>query len=95
MNISDIESLVNSLLSEETVINISSEYNDFSASISCLAIDKITIDLPNLSLVKENLEISPYISRSLAHFQFNQCRKIDMLIGTDIVVYRSAGSRLL
>lgn len=44
---------------------------------SLLAIDKITIDLPNFSLAKENLKI-PYINCALGNPEINECRKIDM-----------------
>lgn len=58
LSILDIGVSVNPVnsLSGKTV-NIFSGYNGFNTSISCLAIVKITIDLPNFSLTKEDLKI--------------------------------------
>ena len=83
-------------LSEEIniFINISPEYNKFSASISYRAIDKITINLLNFSLApfiskRKILYITIHYNHILTDSQF-KCEKIDMFIGTNIlsIVYK-------
>ncbi|XP_076230178.1 uncharacterized protein LOC143175315 [Nomia melanderi] len=80
-------------------IKVTSRLNNFNADISCLAIDKITQDMPNISLDKLAISVPAHVR--LADPDFDKCRPIDMLIGAGLfwhllcVGQQRAGTNLL
>ncbi|XP_076247806.1 uncharacterized protein LOC143187478 [Calliopsis andreniformis] len=80
-------------------VKIGSKVNNFRANISCLAIDTITQDMPNIVLNRSTTCIPSHIV--LADPDFDKSRSIDVLIGAGLfwqllcVGQHKAGSELL
>ncbi|XP_029054415.2 uncharacterized protein LOC114881732 [Osmia bicornis bicornis] len=80
-------------------LKIVSRVNGFNASISCLVIDNITDDMPNVDMNRSTLAVPAHIM--LADPEFDRCRPIDLLIGAGLFWYllcvgqHKAGNHLL
>lgn len=69
-------------INKQVNITIRSMYNNFTASISCLVLTKITEKLPTVSVNKNAINIPANLS--LADPNFNMSSEVDMLLGSDV-----------
>ncbi|XP_076389571.1 uncharacterized protein LOC105662854 [Megachile rotundata] len=67
---------------DNVTLTIESRINNFSSTISCLLIDCITQDMPNISIDRSRISVPSHIK--LADPDFDRCRPIDMLIGSGL-----------
>lgn len=65
-----------------TTIRMKSRTNEFNATLQCLIMDKITENLPTMTLDKAHLDIPKNLT--LADPEFNATDKVDMLIGAGL-----------
>lgn len=72
---------MDSQAAQETQIKIKSKWNNFHATLDCLALDKITDDLPQIELDTQQLNIPEGIT--LADQSFGTPGAIELLIGAE------------
>lgn len=63
-------------------VDMSSKNNEFMTRLNCLVVSNIICKLPNISFKKEPLKIPSNFY--LADPQFNVCKEIDLLLGSDV-----------
>lgn len=69
-------------INQKITTSIKSCHNEFKADLTCLVLDKITENLPNLSFNANLLNIPKDIV--LGDYDYNKSREVDMLLGASI-----------
>ena len=80
-------------VTEMTRVSLKSKFNDYTADINCLILNKITESLPLNSFSTNNITIPNNIN--LADAKFNISRPIDLLIGSELFLDIFDGKVLL